>query len=158
MTLDELEKAFVDGCYRSILTNREDLPEKAHRRAGIRAVVLAIRDEIGLDPGYCDECKDNKKLFREILASDGVEAAVDRTVYGMSVSKIISDGIVTRIDPVDMYKEPAAAPVCEWTHGFTAHENRKWWRGTCGWSFYGTPPFENCKCGKPIKFKSEAAR
>ncbi len=82
MTLNDLEQAFVDGCYRSILANREDLPEKAHRRAGIRAVVLAIRDEIGLDPGCCDECKDNKKLFREILASDGVEAPAIRAAAG----------------------------------------------------------------------------
>jgi len=73
MNLDELNTIFDFAVSRSIQTNREDLPPWAHRRAGIRAVVLAIRDEIGLDPGYCDECKDNKKLFHEILASDGVK-------------------------------------------------------------------------------------
>lgn len=46
MTLNDLEQAFVDGCYRSILTNREELPEKAHRRAGLKAVVEALRDEM----------------------------------------------------------------------------------------------------------------
>ncbi len=45
MTFNALEQIFVDGCYRSILANREDLPEKAHRRAGIRAVVEALRDD-----------------------------------------------------------------------------------------------------------------
>lgn len=44
-------------------------------RAALMWLADNVRDEIGLDPGYCDECKDNKKLFREILASDGEEKA-----------------------------------------------------------------------------------
>ncbi len=46
MTFNDLEQIFVDGCYRSILTNREDLPEKAHRRAGLKAAVEALEGEV----------------------------------------------------------------------------------------------------------------
>jgi hypothetical protein len=70
MTLDELMKVYDKAASDVSFLQYEG----TDHRAGIRAVVLAIRDEIGLDPGYCDECKDNKKLFREILASDGVKS------------------------------------------------------------------------------------
>ena len=70
MTFNDLEQIFVDGCYRSILTNREELPEKAHRRAGLKAVVEALRDE-------ADEYHTARavtEMLNAILASDGVKS------------------------------------------------------------------------------------
>jgi len=81
MTFNDLEQAFVDGCYRSILANREELPEKAHRRAGLKAVVEALRDEI-VEDGDCLYCVGTTKMYNEILASDGVEAPAIRAAAG----------------------------------------------------------------------------
>jgi hypothetical protein len=128
------------------------------RRAGIRAVVEALRETFGLaySEGRMSMVRGGNEnhqrqwvdaLINEILASDGeVKAA------GASTRK---DEVGARTPPAS----PAAAPdVCEWTflevvegvdsyhtnHGQTSRFK----------SLYG-----NCiDCGKPISFKSEAAR
>ena len=46
MTLDDLNKIFDAAVAHSKATNREDLPDEAHRRAGTRAIVEALRGEI----------------------------------------------------------------------------------------------------------------
>jgi hypothetical protein len=101
MNLEELNILFDFAVSRSIQTNREDLPPWAHRRAGIRAVVEALRDELpralsevarkeccgqGNANRYSDqlECCDIPNLMvttdqvhdaiNEILASDGVKS------------------------------------------------------------------------------------
>ena len=66
MTLDELNTVFDFAVSRSIQTNREDLPPWAHRRAGIRAVVTAIRDNMVSEL--------EREELNEILASDGVKS------------------------------------------------------------------------------------
>ncbi len=73
MTLDELNTLFDAAVSRSILSNREDLPEKAHRRAGLKAVVEAIRDEVKGERGWGLDLLDCEMIFDEILASDGVK-------------------------------------------------------------------------------------
>jgi hypothetical protein len=47
VTLDTLLSDFDAAVMRAQLDNREDLPAWAHRRAGLVAVVKALRDEFG---------------------------------------------------------------------------------------------------------------
>jgi len=78
MTLDELDMIFAAHC----LTDR-----KADRRAGIRAVVEALRDEL-LPPKRKVSASSTivraiiLQKFNEILASDGGEAAAIRAAAG----------------------------------------------------------------------------
>ena len=46
MNMTDLRHIFDAAVSRSKATNREDLPDDAHRDAGIRAVVEALRDEM----------------------------------------------------------------------------------------------------------------
>jgi hypothetical protein len=136
MTFNDLEQIFVDGCYRSILTNHEDLPEKAHRRAGLKAVVEALRDEFWMQYGL-------RAGFDEILASDGDGKAAG----GSSGERVAPEGVTPTSST------PAAAPdVCEWTPkraGSDMHHTaceKIIWR--CD-EHAGICP----SCGKPISFK-----
>jgi hypothetical protein len=72
MNMTELNTLFDFAVSRSIQTNREDLPPWAHRRAGIRAVVEALRDELRT-PRY-SSWEDIDDFMTEILASDGVKS------------------------------------------------------------------------------------
>jgi hypothetical protein len=135
MTFNDLEQIFVDGCYRSILTNREDLPEKAHRRAGLKAVVEALRDEIC--NGYAENsARDLANQFNEILASDGSTAPSAQELPAIGGTSGTA---------------PAAAPVCEWT------DLGPEWSSSCKvlfGAFASTKGRFFCpSCGKPIKFK-----
>ncbi len=85
MTLDELNTVFDFAVSRSIQTNREDLPPWAHRRAGLKAVVEALRDEIWPEKyvsGADWDIGDAVRVLDEILASDGVEAPAIRAAAG----------------------------------------------------------------------------
>jgi hypothetical protein len=84
MTLHELNTVFDFAVSRSIQTNREDLPPWAHRGAGIRAVVEALRDEFGriMHPSDDWNRMGVVDVFNEILASDGVEAPAIRAAAG----------------------------------------------------------------------------
>jgi len=75
MTLDELNTVFDFAVSRSIQTNREDLPPWAHRRAGVRAVVEALRDKTCSNIKSGQSAAEAWAIFEEIFASDGVEAA-----------------------------------------------------------------------------------
>lgn len=76
MTLDDLCRIYVKA-YDAELERTEDLGDL--ERAGIRAVVAAIREATQLRPGGCEQCKHNLIVLHEILASDGVEAAGSAT-------------------------------------------------------------------------------
>jgi len=75
MTLDELNTVFDFAVSRSIQTNREDLPPWAHRRAGLKAVVEALRDELFPTKWHPLDTEDRHiwEQINEILASDGVK-------------------------------------------------------------------------------------
>jgi hypothetical protein len=75
MTLDELNTVFDFAVSRSIQTNREDLPPWAHRRAGIRAVVEALRDDLTKGTATWDQ-RSLSFAFDVILASDGVDKPI----------------------------------------------------------------------------------
>jgi len=129
MTLDQLVDEYNKHC---------DNPySPIDIRAGIRAVVEALRDEMGFDYNECGDCTRNDKLFDEILASDGVEAA------GGSARK---DEQAMRASPYT----PAAAPVCEWT---TSPVALGFCSAGCQPHNAFVRPIDNCHlCGKPIKF------
>jgi len=140
MTLDELNTLFDFAVSRSIQTNREDLPPWAHRGAGIRAVVEALKREVVSvikdGESWPWTSVDADDWFDEILASDGVK----------------SEGYTGGMN--DLNVTPAAAPVCEWTLA-----NDGCWQTSCGWGREAIEPYPvKCPvCVKPIKFK-EAAR
>lgn len=125
-------------------------------RARVRAIVTALREEMTLgweDDRPWGDVADVNKFMNKILASDGVVAAggsarKDETYAGAGALKV----------PVTA-SAPAAAPVCEWTH-------KESWIGEgvageagCDGERRFRRRKRNCpSCGKPIKFKSEAAR
>ncbi len=133
MTLDDLIEAYFNAhkpvCDYLCKHHYDDISTAPHR-AGIRAVVEALRDEGRL--------RDTDRLLQEILASDGVEAA-----YQPDFSQP---------HPSD------AAPVCEWTKhaekswtmqctpGFYNPHPKRLAAKTCA------------MCQRPISIKSEAAR
>ena len=147
MTLDDLTNTFIKFCYSLDDADSLSSNERATIRAGIRAVVLALADDM-----YCAEdmckledianaaCKKSlqvvkDRLTTEILASDGVDKA--EYTGGMN----------------DLCVTPAAAPdVCEWTPkraGSDMHHTaceKIIWR--CD-EHAGICP----SCGKPISFK-----
>jgi hypothetical protein len=101
MTLNKLNTVFDFAVSRSIQTNREDLPPWAHRGAGIRAVVEALRDEIVNKNSRCGWCLIDGALdhvsdtINEILASDGLDGAGDP-----SQPRIVSAvGVGVRVKP-----------------------------------------------------------
>jgi len=76
MTLDELNTVFDFAVSRSIQTNREDLPPWAHRRAGLKAVVEALRDDATSRANTMMwDGRDFEDFFDEILASDGTHGS-----------------------------------------------------------------------------------
>lgn len=164
MTMDELNEICQDAMVRHRLKCGKEgryCSLDGERRAGIRAVVEALRDAVNtrFSGDGCDRY-DINLLLNEILASDGVEAALDRAVYGMSVSRLDGDGGVTRINPAEVYKEPAAPDVCEWTQ-------ESWEYRKVGCNGYGLHVYSNnyqpkrgrCPyCKLPVQIKSEAAR
>jgi len=138
MTLEDLLAQFKAG-FRERLHAPLPRPEGDEAiRAGIRAVVEALRDEGRL--------RDTDRLLQEILASDGVEAAGAPTRKDGEVSG--GFGSATARDALET---PAAAPVCEWTRVFDSHVNRKWrLRGCDGAVSHWDDVCPSC--GKPIKF------
>ena len=80
MTLDDLGRIY-DDAYENRARLEFPTPEmkRAMHRAGIRAVVAALRDEFeavalncGASPAVAGRCAD--KAINEILASDGVKS------------------------------------------------------------------------------------
>ena len=140
-------------------------------RAGIRAVVEALRDELpralsevarqeccgnGVYNGGPQECCGIPNLLvttdqvhdaiNEILASDGVETAGGSARKdGKAVEAVGDKGPVT-------VNSPAAAPdVCEWVgEGKPPYE--VWKRGCTGKLVERAKSPGWCRCGKPIRF------
>jgi len=131
--------------------------DRAHR-AGIRAVVAALRDEV------CDPNGATQFRINCILASDGEEAGTHGSPEldedARKLEAMGQDAGMTLQDlDLDAYiTTPAAAPVCEWLPW--QHEAGKFY-SMCG----GLPRVGNrterkyCpNCQRPISIKSEAAR
>jgi hypothetical protein len=155
MTIDELMDVY-DTAGDKLLkvaataTSTEGLNE-AHR-AGIRAVVTALRDEM-VPPEYTHLTNTEKgwlQFFNEILASDG-----DGKAAGGSTREDgrADSGNVILSEAAERIATPAAAPVCEWT------DLGPEWSSSCKvrfGAFASTKGRFFCpSCGKPIAFKSE---
>ena len=80
--------------------------------------------------------------------------AEDLAIFGMAVSRVDGNGNVTRINSAEMFKDPN---VCEWTR-----IDEDVLESGCdpdGWTYNPEIKRDTCpQCGKPISFKSEAAR
>ncbi len=122
---------------------------------GIRRVVEALRDEIVYAPAFAEDILD------KILASDGVKGTHGSPELDEDARKLEAMGQDAGPTVQDLFPEvfaPAAAPVCEWTpqDEGPAHEI---WKTGCGTRYERNHSPGWCgRCGKPIKFKSEAAR
>jgi len=147
MTLDELCREYTVHYYGGDERYRPAAYEVsvAHRE-GVAAILIALRNEISRSNDH-DLDYSVSRYIDEILARNGeVQAA----------------GASTRKDEVGARTpapSPAAAPsVCEWTQG------KDGWMVTACRTQYGLSPFyykpKGCCefCGKPVSFKSEAAR
>jgi len=139
MTLDELNTLFDAACSAQQRANSEDVTLWSCRGAGIRAVVLAIRDEMS----GASRLRDIERLFQEILASDGVEA---EPTVGQRLIKAAKEAAA-----IAKGEAPAGAPVCEWT------DLGPEWSSACKvrfGAFASTKGRLFCpSCGKPISFK-----
>jgi len=129
----------------------------AEHRIGVKAVVEALGDEISLDPD-CYDCKDTKRLFREILASDGVQGAYGSPELDEDARKLEAmgqDAGMTVQDPFPEVFAPAAAPVCVWEQ----QSLPAFYNSGCGLNSmtHGNVVLkcqDTCpSCGKPISFK-----
>lgn len=107
MTIEELRKIHSDY----VLAHLEQGNGNAVSLDAMREVVRALRDELSGNWIDCSHCDTNAKLFREILASDGVEAAAElpkpqtRTVPLTGITKTVRPDVVFEPDA------PAAAPI-----------------------------------------------
>lgn len=158
MTLNELNLIYFDARKKlqdELSARHEDDISTEPHLAGIRAVVEALRDEMTLgweDDRPWGDVADVKKFLNKILASDGEEKAAggsarkDETYAGAGALKV----------PVTA-SAPAAAPVCVWTR-----IDEDVLESGCdpdGWTYNPEIKRDTCpQCGKPISFKSEAAR
>ena len=146
MTIDELLKIFEQAC---VEWGGGDANYSDHsaRWFGVRAVANAILRE------------HHEMMAKEILASDDVKGTHGSPELDEDARKLEAmgqDAGMTLQDlDLDAYiTTPAAAPVCEW------RIKEYCWETSCGRKPINTPPagYLNCSCGKPISFKSEAAR
>ena len=144
-TLDDLLSDFDAAVLRAQSANREDLPAWAHRRAGLVAVVRALRDE-----SYaCDYGDEWLRMLNEILGDAG-EKVMDYVCNDVRV--IITQGTA--------YCAPATDPapdVCEWTvkgRSYTYTEIRTQCGDDVVLSLFATAGrIGTCgKCHRPIKF------
>jgi hypothetical protein len=152
MTLYDLCRLYDEG-YENRARLEFPTPEmkRAMHRAGIRAVVEALRDKMGFDYRECGDCVRNDKLFDEILGSDGV----DEKAAGGPTS---NDGHVAGSLGAGQHGATPAAdkrewrPVCIWEP-----DGRNLWFARCdkqmGHRSYPVAPTVCPSCGKPIKFK-----
>ena len=140
MTLDDLVKLAQEGrdrlYYHSLKNpiNRATATGFEMERAGIRAVVEALRDEMHFDWQNCECCSDNSEVFNEILGSDAVAR------HPTTGNPLGTDTVAGR---------HPAADVCEWTKEHNSpgsgwldcKGNRHWLKSECP-----------C-CNRSIRFK-----
>lgn len=168
MTLEDLLAQFKAG-FRERLHAPLPRPEGDEAiRAGIRAVVEALRDELT----SVSRLRDVQRVFEEILASEGVEAgthgspeldedarklkALGQEVFAPAAAPSAQSDIAKAFE-AEM-RAVAAPDVCEWTprgifHGARIHA------AACDGMVRATFGFTHCPtCKRAISFKSEAAR
>lgn len=156
-TMDELCDVFGQASgaeYERWLLRGRGVPDPSThmRRAGIAAVVRALRDEIdriwiGEDMG----CGTILNVFNEILGDAGDEVAGAEGVE--MPTSAVAQAKTPATDPAPAERSDATA-VCEWTK-----------RGDNDPGFYSTPhglchinhlpKSGGCWCGNPIKFTEE---
>lgn len=141
-TVDDLVKVYIIAHF-----GADNGPRNRERyRAGIAAVVRAVRDEI-VEGGNCKYCVATTAMYNEILGDAGSEKVAGGSTREdeKAVEAAGDKGPVTVNSPATT---PAPA-VCEWT-------KRKYEPG-----FYATPHgikfkdrrYDNCGiCGREIKF------
>lgn len=113
-------------------------------RAGIAAVVRALRDEI-VEDGDCKYCVATTAMYNQILGAAGEKVAGVLAVESR-------EGAMISEAPEAPATDPAPA-VCEYRNAFVAHENRNWRRRKCdGEVVYREAPGHCLYCGLPIKF------
>jgi hypothetical protein len=164
MTLDQLLSDFDAAVMRAQAANREELPAWAHRRAGLVAVVKALRDEsyacdygdewlraMGQDPGM---------TLEELLAppSDAAPAEGRGGGIGMTLEELFAPGPTTpssqEFPAIGGTGEtaPATNPapaVCEWIDQVKGMA----WAGCDNKLYLIKSAVNGCNgCGKPIKF------
>jgi hypothetical protein len=170
MTFDELMKVY-DKAASNVAFLQYEGPD---HRAGIRAVVEALRDELpralsevarkeccgqGNANRYSDqlECCDIPNLM---VTTGQVYDAINEILAIAGEGKAhVCDGDVGP----SLHQTPAAAPVCEWTMD-THPDDGSHYDTACGdaWCSIlgGTPKQDNYSfcpsCGKPIKFKEDS--
>ncbi len=157
MTLDDLMKVYSDG-FSDCLVGTEDGLQS--RRAGIRAVVEALRDEM-TRLRYSLGSLAAFDTLDEILASDGEKGTHGSPELDEDARKLEAMGQYAGPTVQDLFPEvfePAADPVCEWTPVWKDKEYR-----SCSadgtYSRGAREEGDRCpNCDKPISFKSEAAR
>ena len=140
LSVDDLVKIYNDAFWHG-----EKRPQDTADHAGIRAVVMALRDEMPFTNDNCGICSGNRRILNEILG--GLDAG--EKVAGGSGQDAAPGSIKPSNDGIDAAPATDPAPaVCEWT-------KRKYEPG-----FYATPHgikfkdrrYDNCGiCGKPIK-------
>ena len=149
-TVDDLVKVFDEAHW------------SAHsRRAGIAAVVRAVRDEMHAHPGECWACEDNRNKFNEILGDAGEKVAGSANTVDAQQCQTTTISVTDPYEPItgvtDYHrgktvgerlitaakeavaiargeKEPAReyAPVCVWTRADKSKLlNVQWWSVGC---------------------------
>jgi len=151
MTLDELCREYTVHYYGGDERYRPAAYEVsvAHRE-GVAAILTALRNEISRSNDH-DLDYSVSRYIDEILASEGVKAEPtvgQRLIKAAKEAAAIAKG------------EAPAAPVCVWTKSplrLYEHSASILYRTGCGADFFYN--YKQCQgCGKPISFKSEAAR
>ena len=131
MTLDDLERSY-DDAFHSAPWNT-----KSRKRAGIRAVVEALRD-------YISNRDDVIFSFNEILGSS--EGAAGGSARKDEQKREADAG--SAVVP----QTPAAAPVCEWPRVPQWNNFRCGCNGSIARWFHNGPPIACGECCLPVKF------
>lgn len=110
MTIDDLVKVYDDAYSKAydVLAYDVNDEDEASKRAGIAAVVRAVRDEMSNNWIDCSHCDQNTKLLNEILGDAGNETVAGGSTREDGQSCNSSDGSSPATDP--------APAVCVWTY------------------------------------------
>ena len=177
MTLDDLSKIYEDASTKRYVEwvnapEDDNISSAILRRAGIRAVVAALRDEVDRIWTWEDmPCNTVLDVFNEILGSDAVEPTVGQRLIkaaheAAAIARGEAAGGPTREDGrkdnglTAPDRPKPAADFCEWTKD-THPDDGSHYETACGdaWCSVmgGTPKQDNYSfcpsCGKPIIFK-----
>ncbi len=153
MTLDELFEKYHEAW--SAVARQTDGDRQSAGRAGVTAIVLALRDEISMNCTLDDDYSVYRWLDK-ILGSDAEEKVADTVAQAVEPLEVRE---VTGASPVRTATDAAPA-VCEWTlaqRRYFNHDPVLRYQTGCGAEFGYT--YKQCQgCGKPIKFAAGDGR